>query len=500
MIIAGPVDRLKRTVGGPARLKVVLLLAAVLSLTTADMSTIGATAPQLETSLHINNTDIGLLVTISSGIGVLTTLPFGAAADRVRRVRLLLVSIIIWSVMVAACAVAPTYSWLLVFRLLLGAAIAAAGPLVASLTGDLFEPAERGQIYGYILGGELVGAGFGLLICGDLSAAWSWRAPFALLAVLGLGLAWAIRGALPEPARGGASRLPVGATKVRSAQEVTTTDPTRDTIAARSEPLLDKEVRRAQIRPHKELLLHGSVEGRSIWWAARYVLSVRTNVVLIIASSLGYFFLSGMQTYAILYARGRFGLDQNQASFVLLVIGAGSLVGLLVTGRLSDTLVARHHVAARPTLAAVAFLVAALLFVPALLTTNLALALPLIFLAIMGVGGANPPLDAARLDIMPSPLWGRAESIRSVLRKALEAGAPLLFGWLSTQLGGSGGGFGHPNATQPYQAIGLDRTLLVMLIPLAIAGVLILVLARRTYPRDVATAVASEGEFRHPDR
>lgn len=90
-IITRPKDRLERTLGGPARLRVVLLLAAVLSLTTAAMSTIGATAPQLEMALHINTTDIGLLVTASNGIGVLTTLPFGAAADRVRRVRLLLV-------------------------------------------------------------------------------------------------------------------------------------------------------------------------------------------------------------------------------------------------------------------------------------------------------------------------------------------------------------------------------------------------------------------------
>ncbi|MEO8851568.1 MAG: MFS transporter, partial [Allobranchiibius sp.] len=478
--------RAEGIVGGAARLKVVLLLAAVLSLTTADLSTIGATAPQLEMALHINNTDIGLLVTASSGIGALTTIPFGMLADRVRRVRLLLISIVVWSVMVAACAAAPNYSWLLVFRLLLGAAIAGASPLIASLTGDLFEPSERGRIYGYILSGELMGAGFGLLICGDLSAAVSWRAPFALMAALGLGLAWAIRGVLPEPARGGASRLAVGATKIPTAQDVAHSQHGDNPVVAK-ETVLDKEVRRAHIPPHEGLRLREAPDHRSIWWAIRYVLSVRTNVVLIIASSLGYFFLSGMQTYAILFARGRFGLDQNQASLMLVLIGGGSVVGLLIAGRLSDSLIERHHVAARPLVAACAFLMAVVLFVPALLTTSLLIAFPLIFLGIMGIGGANPPLDAARLDIMPSPLWGRAESIRSVLRKALEAGAPLLFGWVSTQLGGSGGGFGHPDAAQPYHAIGLDRTLLIMLIPLAISGLLLLFVGRRTYPRDVAT-------------
>lgn len=249
--------------------------------------------------------------------------------------------------------------------------------------------------------------------------------------------------------------------------------------------MLDTEVRRAQITPRKGLRLREAPDQRSIWWTARYVLSVRTNVVLIVASSLGYFFLSGMQTYAILFARGRFGLDQNQASLLLVVIGGESLVGLLIAGRLSDSLTARHHVAARPIVAAGAFLMAVTFFVPALLTTSLLIAFPLIFLGIMGIGGANPPLDAARLDIMPSPLLGRAESIGSVLRKGLEAGAPLLLGWVSTRLGGSGGGFGHPDAAQPYRAIGLDRTLLIRLIPLAIAGLLLLFIGRRTYPRDV---------------
>ncbi len=42
--------------------------------------------------------------------------------------------------------------------------------------------------------------------------------------------------------------------------------------------------------------------------------------------------------------------------------------------------------------------------------------------------------------------------------------------------------------------IGLDHTLLIMLLPLTVAGLTLLLIARRTYPRDVATAVASESE------
>lgn len=72
----------------------------------------------------------------------------------------------------------------------------------------------------------------------------------------------------------------------------------------------------------------------------------------------------------------------------------------------------------------------------------------------------------------------------------MEAPAPLLFGFLSTQLGGGGGS--APPADQPHGAAGLDHTFLIMVGPLVAAAGLLLLAARRTYPRDLATALASE--------
>jgi MFS family permease len=179
-------QRLQAAAGGTARLRALVLLAAVLSLTSADQATVGAMAGQLRSSLRIDNTDIGLLVTASGAVGLLTTLPFGWLADRVNRVRLLVISIGVWSIAMLASSAAQSFEALLTTRLALGAVVAAAGPVVASLVGDLFAPAERGRIYGAILTGELLGAGFGLLISGDIAALWTWRASFALLALLGL--------------------------------------------------------------------------------------------------------------------------------------------------------------------------------------------------------------------------------------------------------------------------------------------------------------------------
>lgn len=135
------------------------------------------------------------------------------------------------------------------------------------------------------------------------------------------------------------------------------------------------------------------------------------------------------------------------------------------------------------------------LLAPAVTTTSVAVALPLLIVGAFLLGAPNPPLDAARLDIMHPRLWGRAEAVRTVLRSLGEAAAPTLFGFVSQYVfGGSvaaaGGGGSGGAAPQAGNATGLEYTFLVFLVPLLIAGLLALA-ALRTYPRDVATATAS---------
>src|SRR5207248_8876422 len=82
--------------GGGERTRVILVLASVLALASADAATVGASAIQLRHDLHINNTDVGLLVTVTSLVAAAASLPFGVLADRVRRTRLLGGAIVLW--------------------------------------------------------------------------------------------------------------------------------------------------------------------------------------------------------------------------------------------------------------------------------------------------------------------------------------------------------------------------------------------------------------------
>jgi predicted MFS family arabinose efflux permease len=456
---------LERKLGGAERTRVILLLAAVLALSSADATTVGAAAMPLRHALGITNTEIGLLVTVTSLVAALASLPFGILADRVRRTWTLSGAIVLWGATMVWSATVSSYSELLLSRVFLGAVTAAAGPVVASLVGDYFAAAERGRIYGYILAGELAGAGVGFAVTGDI-AALSWRAAFLVLALPAFVLAWMIF-RLREPVRGGSTPL---VDPSAPAPEAAGAEGSQETDAQRL-------AREQQIEPDPELVLTRDPQRLNLLAATRYILRIRTNVVLILASAGGYFFLAGVQTFGVEFVTGQYGINQALGTLVLLVVGAGGVLGVLAGGTLGDLLLRRGIFNGRILVSVVAAALAVVLFAPAIFTHSATTALPYITLAALALSAQNPPLDAARLDIMVPLLWGRAEGVRTFLRTAAQAVAPVAFGGVSEYVFGGG-------------RSGLQWTFLLMLIPLA-GSAYFLFKALATYPRDVATAAAS---------
>jgi hypothetical protein len=169
---------------GPARARVIGTLAAALALNGADTSTVGAIAPQLEGALHVGATEIGLLISVGLLVGAVATIPVGLLVDRSRRVPILAVSIVLWSIASLAAAFAGSYSSLLLTRAALGAVTATAAPVIASLTGDFFPARERGRVYAYILSGEVAGSAVGYIVSGLVASLIDWRAAFLVLAAV----------------------------------------------------------------------------------------------------------------------------------------------------------------------------------------------------------------------------------------------------------------------------------------------------------------------------
>jgi MFS family permease len=461
--------------GGPARTRVILVVGCVWALSSADTATVGASATVLRGSLHISNADIGLLVAVNSLVAAIASVPFGVLADRVRRTTTLGISIVVWGGCMVWSATASTFGHLMITRLFLGIATASAGPVVASMLGDWFVAAERGRIYGYVLTGELLGAGVGFAVTGDI-AQLSWRLAFIVLALPAFAVAWAVL-SLPEPVRGGAGAIPVGALEI----------PTQAT-AARPDPDLVDEVepeetdaqrisREKGVQPDLGNVFVGDARDLGLFKATRYILSIRTNVMLIIAGSCGYFYLAGVQTFGAELVHQQYGIDQALANLLILALGFGAIVGVLLGGKIGDALLARGFINGRLIVGAVASAMAAVAFIPALITHEWTHALPYLLLAAFGLSAQNPPLNAARLDIMIPPLWGRAEGIRTLLRTAAQSLAPLLFGATSDIV------FGNRSS-------GLHWTFLILLLPLFVSTI-VLVKAMSSNARDVATAAAA---------
>ena len=496
-------ETIDEAVGGPARRRVILLFGSILGLQAADTGAVGALAAPLEKAFHIGNTDIGLLVTVTTLVGCVATLPFGTISDRYNRSRLLQVVVALWAVATLISSLSVSFGMLLISRLALGGVIAAAGPALASLFGDLVPGDERSRLWGYVLTGELIGAGIGILVAGGLSGIFGWRLAMGILAVPAAFLAWAIHKWLPEPARGGQAYLHLGDDVIVTEEEA---DSESQANSARPEEdeelsqpsLIERQAEQSGAEPEPEMILTDELD-MTLWQATRYVLRIRTNVALIIASGLGYFFLAGLETFAELYFRERYGVGQGLATIMFLVVAIGAVAGVIVSGRVTDGLIQRGRTSARIVVGSVAYVGTAVAFVPGALSHLLALSLPIFFVAAFCIGAANPPVDAARLDIVPSRLWGRAEAVRTALRQVLQGLAPLLFGLVSEAFGGGHAGFAtgvdtKGTAVSAAAAHGLEMAFILLVAPLLVGGA-VLWRCRSVYLSDIVAARRSDENF-----
>jgi MFS family permease len=300
----------------------------------------------------------------------------------------------------------------------------------------------------FVDSGQVVGIGVGYVIAGFAIAVLSWRWAFWLLglpAVVAAVLLWRKE----DPPRGGAEHHEDAETGAEAGPHV---------------------------EPDPALVLDDP-EGLSIWEAARYVLRVRTNVVVVLAGSVGQFFFAGLSTFAVVYVTGQYRISTAQADLGLPVLGAGALAGMFGGAWLGDRLQRRGQPDARLIVGGVSFFVATGFALPAILTHSLLVAVPAIVAGTAALNAATPTLDAVRLSVIVPPLRGRAEAVRTVVRTGAEGFAPLAFGLLADSLAGGG----HS---------GLRLAFLITLPAVAANGLLTL-LARRWYQREVASARAS---------
>jgi sugar phosphate permease len=267
------------------------------------------------------------------------------------------------------------------------------------------------------------------------------------------------------------------------------------------EELAYEAVRARGVEADPRHVLREDPQSMSLLAAVRYIVAIPTNALLIASSALGYFFFSGLLTFMVVFMKGHYRIGQAEVTLVLLLLVIASVIGTLVSGRITDAMVRAGRVEARVWVPAGCYLGAAVLFIPGLVGSQLYPALWFDMAGAALLSAANPPLDAARLDIVPSSLWGRAESVRTLARSLAQALGPLIFSLLADLIEGIAprpAPIGtHTGGVPASSATGLEWSFLILLVTLAGAGWFML-RARHTYVPDIASAAASQADYPAP--
>src|SRR5947199_386842 len=151
---------------------------------------------------------------------------------------------------------------------------------------------------------------------------------------------------VPEPLRGGQSRLEPGVMDLHEAAAQAAANHEWEWEQAggpapAEDDLAHQAAQQRGVKPNPRLVLKEDPREMSLTRAIKYIVSIPTNVHLIISSSLGYFYFSGLSTFALLFVRGHYHASQATAELVLAALVVGGLIGTLVSGRVTDTMVRR---------------------------------------------------------------------------------------------------------------------------------------------------------------
>ncbi|MBX0329323.1 MFS transporter [Oscillochloris sp. ZM17-4] len=136
---------------------------------------------------------IGVLTSLNGAAQVLSAVPIGALSDRRGRVPVIAAGLMLFALVAALLAAAPSPAWLLPAQALTGVATVATFFIAAALVGDASAPADRGVAMGLLTTAMGLGFAIGPLLGGLVHRAGGVRTGLQIAAMLSAGaaaLAW----------------------------------------------------------------------------------------------------------------------------------------------------------------------------------------------------------------------------------------------------------------------------------------------------------------------
>ncbi|MEF2976178.1 MFS transporter [Subtercola sp. YIM 133946] len=316
----------------------VILAVAVFTSVTAEMIPTGL-LPEMSTELGVTESQIGFLVTFFALAVVLTSVPLVSLTRRFSRHSLVVVVLLVVSAAALFSALAPDYGWLAVARILGGVAHGLFWAVVGAYSGHLVAKEQVGRAVAIITSGGTLAIVFGVPLATVVGQAFGWRAPFVVVAVLGLCSAVLILRFLPR-------------------------------VSVEAAPS-----RRAGRSPGAERAPRDATIGGVV------LICITTATIMV-----GHY---ALYTYIAPFLTTQVGIPADRIGAVLFVYGAGGAVGLLLVGLLFSR---------RPMLGIVIGVAATVVAVAALAFLSGSVALSISALVVWGVAfGMLPSLLQSRL-------------------------------------------------------------------------------------------------------
>jgi MFS family permease len=422
---------------------VAALLALVTLVDRVEANIVAGALPAIQEEFGIGDAAGGGLATAAALAGLLLVIPAGRLADTRTRTRLLAFVVLSWSVLTLGSGVATTFVFLLVMRVLLGAAAQMEQPLVNSLIADYYPPKSRVRAYGIDKFAYFGGLPLGVVLGGVLTQAFGWRAAFFAVAIPGVVIAFLVS-RMREPARGIGDRI--GALAGVAAGEA---------VPAQSN-------QQESLPPEQPPIRQVFAE---LW-------SVRTYRYVIVGLAITFFGTAGLFFWLPSYLSRTQGLEEGAAAAIAGSVGFfGILVGTVIGSWLGD----RYH-RVRPNwrlqLGGVGLLLFGINLAIAILVPIFWLQVLLLFTTNCFSSAALPNLTAAVADVIPARIRGLGFSATQFLLILGGALGPGLVGLVS-QLTGS-----------------LDVAFLALLIPIT-AGAVVVLAGRSGYDADADAATTA---------
>jgi MFS family permease len=173
-----------------ARSPIVFLLAAVLFINYVDRGAMPTAAHLIQGDLHLNYTQMGMLLSAFSWTYTCSQIPVGWLAERFGAHRILAAGLTLWASATILIGFAHTFAMLLVLRLMLGLGESAGFPCVAKIMAAIVPPKGLGTANGIVALGYLSGPVVGTILGGLLMAHFGWRSAFWVFGAMSLLWLW----------------------------------------------------------------------------------------------------------------------------------------------------------------------------------------------------------------------------------------------------------------------------------------------------------------------